>query len=417
MSDCCGEGLASRRRSRPLVAAAAALIAAGALAAPAGAAVTATDHTPAINVANRTTDVTVSGISAGATDVSVTITDGTTTLTSTATLGAADGSWSASFPSAGINTLADGILTVNDSSAVPGPAPGDPPTVVTGAPLQITKDTVAPGASTATPGTGTYTATQQVALTNADATAAIHVTTDGTVPTAASPTADGGPVAVAQSMRVRAVAVDPAGNAGPIASFTYVINPPVVAPTDPPTPTPTPTPATPPATAPAANAGAAGPTGTAATTATSAPAATGGGAPGAAPATPAGAAPAPAAAPAPVAAVTGLGARAPAVGILSVTGRLTIRSLRRRGLRIGMRLNAGTKAVSVRIQRVRGGRSVGRPLVGVESLPAAPGRFTVALKPRQVRRLRAGRYLVQVRARGAETAFGRATSVLIAVGR
>jgi hypothetical protein len=341
-------------------------------------AVTSTDHTPAINIANQNTDLTVSGVSSGATSVSVTLNDGTTTLTSTATVAAGGNSWSAVFPSAGVRTLKDGVLTASGSYTTPS-------ATVTGAPLQIPKDTVAPGAATATPGTGTYTGTRQVTLSSADATATIRFTTDGSVPTSASPAASG-QIAVATSLRLRAVAIDPAGNAGPISTFDYVINQPV-------------TPRLP----------SAGTTG--GTDATGAAAGSTAAAPTAA------AKPTAPAALAPAGAVAGPAAKAPGVGVLSVRGRLTIGTLRRQGLRVGMRLNPGTKVVSVRIYRVVKGRSVGTPLVSVQSLPAAASAYTVALKPTQVKRIGAGKYVIQVRARGTNTAFGQATNVLIAVAR
>ncbi|MEA2247972.1 MAG: large repetitive protein [Solirubrobacteraceae bacterium] len=399
MSHCCGDGQASKRRARSVIAAATMLIAAAALAAPAGASVTSTDHALLINSSNQNTDLTVSGVSDGATGVSVTLTDGTTTLTSTATLDAGLSSWSASFPSAGVRTLKDGVLTAIDTYTVPGPTPADPPAVVSGAALDIAKDTVAPSASTATPGTGTYTGTRQVTLTSADATASIHFTTDGAVPTAADSTPAGGQVAVATSMRLRAVAIDPAGNAGPTATFDYVINQPVVTP-----------PSAPPVTNPGATTTPPTPDAAATPATTAATGASGGSTPAQA-----AAAISPLAVPAPVAPVAAT--TAPAVGIVSVTGRLTTRSLRRQGLRIGMRLNPGTKVVSVRIYRVRKGKSAGAPVVSAQSFPAAAGGFAVALKPGQVKGLRAGRYLVQVRAGGASSALGRATNVLIAVRR
>ena len=50
----------------------------------------------------------------------------------------------------------------------------------------LTKDTIAPPAPTATPAAGTFDAAQAVSLSDADQTAKVHYTVDGTAPTAAS---------------------------------------------------------------------------------------------------------------------------------------------------------------------------------------------------------------------------------------
>src|SRR5439155_1559570 len=92
-----------------------------------------------------------------------------------------------------------------------------------GAPRTITKDTVAPGAPTASVPAGSYGSAQSVELA-AETGASIRYTTDGSDPTAASP-AYPGPVRVTASQTLKAIAIDPAGNASPVAAFAYAITP------------------------------------------------------------------------------------------------------------------------------------------------------------------------------------------------
>ncbi|MGA8210323.1 MAG: chitobiase/beta-hexosaminidase C-terminal domain-containing protein [Nocardioidaceae bacterium] len=74
----------------------------------------------------------------------------------------------------------------------------------------------------ASPAGGTFAAGQQVSLTSDDPTAEIHYTLDGSTPSAASPLYTE-PVAVSRSLTLQARAFDPAGNAGLMGSWTFVI--------------------------------------------------------------------------------------------------------------------------------------------------------------------------------------------------
>jgi hypothetical protein len=74
------------------------------------------------------------------------------------------------------------------------------------------------------PGAGTYTTAQTVSLADTDTAANIYYTTDGSTPTAAS-TPYSGPIAVAASMTINAIAIDPALANSSIASDAYVIQP------------------------------------------------------------------------------------------------------------------------------------------------------------------------------------------------
>jgi Chitobiase/beta-hexosaminidase C-terminal domain len=161
--------------------------------------------------------LTLSGVAqADATAVSVSLDDQdphTAPLTADATL--TNGTWSASIPAFAVNGLTDGTLTASARYTL---AAGS----IDGAPLDILKDTTAPGAPTAAPAGGLFKADQSVKLT-AEAGATIHFTTDGS-PAAADGPAYSGPIAVSQTQTINAIAVDRAGNAGPVASFAYQID-------------------------------------------------------------------------------------------------------------------------------------------------------------------------------------------------
>jgi hypothetical protein len=84
-------------------------------------------------------------------------------------------------------------------------------------------DATAPTLS-ASPAGGTFTSARDVELSSPDTTATIHFTTDGSTPTAASPTvANGGTVRISSSTTLRAIAIDPAGNTSDLGSWTFNI--------------------------------------------------------------------------------------------------------------------------------------------------------------------------------------------------
>jgi len=68
-----------------------------------------------------------------------------------------------------------------------------------------------------------------VLLHSADPAAEVHYTTNGANPTAASPVAKS-QVGVTNSLTLKAIAIDPAGNASPVSAIDYVIQKPGVAP-------------------------------------------------------------------------------------------------------------------------------------------------------------------------------------------
>ena len=84
-----------------------------------------------------------------------------------------------------------------------------------------TIDTIAPTVS-ASPAGGTFGSTQSVTISSDDANASVYYTTDGSTPTANS-TKYAGPVQVSRSLTLKAVAVDTAGNVGPVGQWAFVI--------------------------------------------------------------------------------------------------------------------------------------------------------------------------------------------------
>jgi chitobiase/beta-hexosaminidase-like protein len=173
----------------------------------------------AINVGNCDHDVVLSGVAQDASSATVSLDDAdpsTPAVNATATLSAPSGAqtWTATLPAEDVQGLDDGTLTASATfTTASGP--------VAGTTLAVLKDTVAPASPTATPGAGTFPGTQRFVLRSTDPTARIHWTTGTRVDTG-SPLYTG-PIAVASTQTIRAVAVDGAGNAGPVAAWRLVI--------------------------------------------------------------------------------------------------------------------------------------------------------------------------------------------------
>jgi hypothetical protein len=166
-------------------------------------------NTKTVNIANANQALTITGT----TDPnvkSVTLNVGGSTVPATL----AGGTWSATLSPA---NLPDGALT---AAARFTSATG----TYHGRTMNLVKDTVAPGAVSASVPSGAYDTARSVAL-SAEPGATIHYTTDASDPTASSKTF-GDAIAVGQAQSIKAVAVDAAGNTGPVAQFDYAINPP-----------------------------------------------------------------------------------------------------------------------------------------------------------------------------------------------
>jgi hypothetical protein len=127
-------------------------------------------------------------------------------------------------------------------------------------------------------------------------------------------------------------------------------------------------------------------------------------------------------------ALTGAGA-APAAAGAGARGRLTVRRLRtthrlararvlRRGLRLTMRLPAGTEIVKVAIRRVRHGRALRRPVWLGYRVVAHAGLYRLRLDSRALRRrLTPGLYQVNVTPGVSRRQLGRTTTTRIRVTR
>jgi len=298
----------------------------------------------------------VSGVAQDATAVSVTLDDNdpaTGPLTESGVLtgtGSAQ-TWSATFPGNDVGSLAEGTLKATPTFTLASGTIG-------GSPLSILKDLQAPGTPVATPAptAGPFHAAQSVSLSVADATATIHWTNDGTTPGASSPVlAHGTQIAVTASQTIRAVAIDPAGNAGPVATLAYTILPAVAG---------------------------GGGTGSTSTTIIEQ-------IPFVVPLTP------------PAQVVAGTHAASPARP--AVRG-LSVAVLRRHALRVTMRVGSGARLVRLRVLRARDGAAL---VTAVK--PVLGGRVTLTLSGRAMRALRAGSYVLEARAGASRSALGAAT--------
>jgi len=172
---------------------------------------------PLINAANVGSDLLVNGVSQpGASAVNIALMDSAGRIVAAPALGA--GAWSATVPAASLSGLADGPIRIASSYTIgAGRTAGG----------LLTKDTTAPAAPTASVASGTYSSTQNVELRAAEGT--VYYTTDGSDPSTAS-TKYGRAVSAAATQKVKAIAVDAAGNASPVSSFDYTIAQPAAAP-------------------------------------------------------------------------------------------------------------------------------------------------------------------------------------------
>src|SRR4051794_4668200 len=249
--------------------------------------------------------------------------------------------WSVTVPSSVLEGAADGNVPV--TAAFVSSANTAPPAQT----RVLVKDTLLPAAPTATPGPGSYAGSQSVRLSSADQSARIHYTVDGSTPTALSPVFDA-PLSVTASQTIRAVAIDPAGNASAATTLPFTIG----------------------AAASPGSTPAGGATNTTTIITRLVPIV---------------------GAPSPAAAVAGRTARALRVSGLTVARRTSLGRAKARGLRVAMTLPSGTKVVRLAVFRSRGGVASGRALTRVVRLPAQSGRYVVTLRSRALlKALKAG---------------------------
>jgi hypothetical protein len=172
---------------------------------------------PFFNIANASTPLVVSGSSVNAPAITVSLDDAnavTPAVSAAAVITpvASGQTWAASFSPAQVTGLADGSLvaTVRVGTALAGTA-------------TLVKDTIAPPAPTASLPSATYQDGQAVTLNDGDLSAAIHIVTNAAVAADSPIYTRGTSISVNNSLTIRAMAVDPAGNASPASSFAYTI--------------------------------------------------------------------------------------------------------------------------------------------------------------------------------------------------
>jgi len=280
----------------------------------------------------------VQGVSLNASAVDVTLSDGVTTsppvVAATTDTSSGPQTWRAEFTAAQLDGLQDGTLTASAAYMVQGAT-----TSIQGVPRTFAKDTVAPDAPQATPGSGVYATSQSVALHTTDTAAKIHFTVGGGTASAASPVAPA-QLNITSSQTVSAIAVDPVGNTSGISAFEYTIRP--VAPIVQVVP-------------------GAGPTVV------------------------------------PTTQVKGVKASSLAVSRLTLPRRISVTRLRAQGLHASMRVQEGTNVLRIAIYKSRNGQRTGRALY-VTTRATRAGLLNVTLRSRSLlRKLRAGTYVMEVR--------------------
>jgi hypothetical protein len=350
-------------------------------------AVTSSDH-PAVTKAmvDAGQSLVLSGVAQDASAVSVVLSDEDSTtpdITHDATTpspapGVAPATvaqtWTVTFTAAEVAGLADGTLRARGSYAV---GTG----TVNGKELEIVKDVVAPGAPDATPGSGTYATAQAVTLDKPDPESVIHYTANGATPTAASPVAPA-QLVISSSQVINAVAVDAVGNASAVSTFAYTIT------------------GSEPSGGPGSGSGGSASGGTPSAASSSA---AGAAAPGLGQV---------------LSAVAASTARPLAVANLTLARRVSVARLRAQGLRVAMRLPAGTETIRFAVYRARSGKPTGTALVTGSRRPARAGSYRLTLRSRALlRKLKPGRYVVQIRAGRSAGDVGRTSTVAFTVTR
>jgi hypothetical protein len=106
-------------------------------------------------------------------------------------------------------------------------------------------------------------------------------------------------------------------------------------------------------------------------------------------------------------AVQGTVARPLAVSSVALAQRISLTRLRAQGLRLSMRVQQGTRVVRIAVYRAKSnGSRTGAALFAGYHLPASAGLFRVTLRGSLVRKLRAGRYVVEVQPGQSRTSLG-----------
>lgn len=105
--------------------------------------------------------------------------------------------------------------------------------------------------------------------------------------------------------------------------------------------------------------------------------------------------------------VLGTSTRSLAVSRLLVARRVSLARLRAQGLRASMRVPDGTNALRIAVYRARNGQKTGRALFVTTRAPRAGALYRVTLRdPGLLRKLKAGAYVMEVRAGGSVASLG-----------
>jgi hypothetical protein len=106
------------------------------------------------------------------------------------------------------------------------------------------------------------------------------------------------------------------------------------------------------------------------------------------------------------------------VSNLSLARRISITRLRLQGLRATMQLPKGTKAVRIAVYKARNGKKAGRALFTSTRTPARSGVYRVTLRNAGLlRKLRAGSYVMEVRAGRSAASLGAVRRIVFTVTR
>jgi hypothetical protein len=103
---------------------------------------------------------------------------------------------------------------------------------------------------------------------------------------------------------------------------------------------------------------------------------------------------------------------------LSLARRISSTRLRLEGLRASMRLQDGTTAVRIAVYKARNGQRTGSALFTANRAPRAAGLYRVTLRDRALlRKLRAGSYVMEVKAGRSAASLGTVTRIAFTVTR
>jgi hypothetical protein len=120
----------------------------------------------------------------------------------------------------------------------------------------------------------------------------------------------------------------------------------------------------------------------------------------------------------PPAAVAGVVSRPLAVSRVALARRISATRARMRGLRVVMRLPAGTQVVRFAVYRARTSKRTGRALAIGYRVPARAGTYRLTLRDRALRRkLKRGRYVLQVRPGRSRSELGATASIGFTITR